>query len=520
MKKNIKVYDKGQYVEKEVNYIPVRYIIAILLTILEIVAIIAIVVLLAMYVPYFYIALIITEIVVVVKIIGSNDNPDYKVPWLLFVIVLPIAGFMLYFMFNERKLPKKIVKRLNRFNDSLNYDDTKNHQELKKQDLLISTHAKEMCNITNTHLYQNTKLEYFKVGEEMYNSILEEIKKAEQFIFLEYFIIEEGLFWNSILDILKEKAKEGVEVKVVYDDIGCMSTLPGNYYKILKKSKIEAVPFSKLKGQADGEFNNRSHRKILVIDGKVGFTGGVNIADEYINQYVKYGHWKDTGLKLEGEAVNELTKLFLTDFYINVKKEEELDFGKYYVKTNVSNNSFVIPFGDGPNPIYEKQIGKTVIMNILNQAKEYVYINTPYLIVDNELMRALENTALRGIDVRILVPHIPDKKLVFEMTKSNYQILIKAGVKVYEYEPGFIHAKSYISDDVVGMIGTINLDYRSLTHHFENGVWIYNDKVILDMKQDYLESLEKSIYMNNIKVKDNLLNRLIKSVVRIFSPLL
>lgn len=520
MKKNIKVYDKGQYVEKEVNYIPIRYIVAILLTILEISVVIAIVMLLAMYVPYFYIALIITEIMVVIKIIGSNENPDYKVPWLLFVIILPIVGFMLYFMFNERKLPKKIVKRFKRFNDSLNYDDMKNHEDLKKHDRLISSHAQELCTIANTNLYKNTNIEYFKIGEDMYQSMIEEIKKAKRFIFLEYFIIEEGIFWNSILDILKEKVKDGVEVKVVYDDIGCMSTLPGNYYKRLNQDGIEAVPFSKLKGQADGEFNNRSHRKILVIDGNVGFTGGINIADEYINEFNKYGHWKDTGLKLEGDAVNELTKLFLTDFYINIKKEQELDFSKYYVKTNISNNSFVIPFGDGPNPVYEKQIGKTVIMNILNQAKDYVYINTPYLIIDNELMRTLENTALRGVDVRLLVPHIPDKKLIFEMTKSNYQILIKSGVKVYEYVPGFVHAKSYISDDIVGMIGTINLDYRSLTHHFENGVWVYNDQVILDMKQDYLESLEKSIYMNNIKAKDKLFIKLIKSVVRIFSPLL
>ena len=275
-----------------------------------------------------------------------------------------------------------------------------------------------------------------------------------------------------------------------------------------------------MKGQADGEFNNRSHRKILVIDGKVGFTGGVNIADEYINKIEVYGHWKDTGIKLEGKAVNELTKLFLSDFYTNFKREHTIDFDRYYVSENKENNSFIIPFGDGPNPMYEKNVGKTVIMNILNHAKEYVYITTPYLIIDNELMKAIENTALRGVDVRIIVPHIPDKKLVFEMTKSNYRLLIKSGVKIYEYEPGFIHAKSYIADDKVGMIGTINLDYRSLTHHFENGVWIYNDKVILDMKDDFISTINKSIYMNNEKIKDNLFNRFVRSIVRIFSPLL
>ena len=520
MKKNIRVYEKGKYVNKEINYIPGRYIIAVFLAIIEIALIIGVLIALAIYVPYFYIAIIITEIAVVLSIIASNENPDYKVPWLLFVIVLPIVGFMLYFMFHQRKLPKRIVKRLNKFESSLEFDDKSNHCDLKKENSLISSQAVSLCRISNTHLYKNTKLEYFEIGEDMHKVILEELKKAEKFIFLEFFIIEEGIFWNSMLDILKEKASKGVEVKVVYDDIGCMGTLPGSYYKQLKKYNISAVPFSKLKGNADGEFNNRSHRKILVIDGKVGFTGGVNIADEYINEVNRFGHWKDTAIKLEGEAVNELTKLFLTDYYINIKEESEIDFKDYYVDYKKENNSYVIPFGDGPFPIYKKNIGKSVIMNLLNNAKDYVYITTPYLIIDNELLSAIENTALRGVDVRIIVPHIPDKKLVFEMTKSNYQLLIKSGVKIYEYEPGFIHAKSYIADDEVGMIGTINLDYRSLTHHFENGVWIYNDDVILDMKKDFIDTIEKSIFMNEVNQKNTIFSRIIRTIVRVFSPLL
>ena len=520
MKKNIKVYEKGKYVEKEINYIPVRYIISVLLTIFEIASIMAIMFLLAIYVPYFYIAIIITEVFVVIGIIGSNENPDYKIPWLLFVIILPIVGFMLYFLFHQRKLPKKIVKRLNKYHNSLDYKDGENFEELEKENSLIASQAKVLTNIANTHLYKNTELVYYSTGEEMYDAMIRELEKAEKFIFLEYFIIEEGKFWDSILEILKRKAKESVEVKVLYDDIGCMGTLPGNYFRLLKKHNIDCIPFSKLKGQADGEFNNRSHRKILVIDGKVGFTGGVNIADEYINHRIVYGHWKDTGIKLKGEAVNELTKLFLTNYYININNEVEIDFSNYYISEKENNNSYVIPFGDGPNPIYEKQVGKTVIMNLLSHAKKYVYITTPYLIIDNELMRAIENASLRGVDVRLLVPHIPDKRLVFEMTKSNYQILIKSGVKVYEYLPGFVHAKSYISDDVVGMIGTINLDYRSLTHHFENGVWIYGDKVIIDMKNDFEKCLEKSMLMNDKKVKNNIIRKLLRAIIRIFSPLL
>jgi len=520
MKKTIRVIDgKGNKVDKEIQYIPGRYISAILITMLEIIMVIGLMFLLAYYIPYFYLAIYATVIGVVISIIASQDNPDYKVPWLLFVITVPIVGFMFYFLFYKRKLTNKLSKRLKYVNDSLNIDDSVCFEKIKQENKLIASQALSLTNISSSHLYQNTKIDYYSLGEEMHEAILKELKKAEKFIFLEYFIIEEGIFWNSILDILIEKAKEGIEVKVLYDDIGCMTTLPGNYYKILQNYNIDCVPFARLKGQADNEFNNRSHRKILVIDGKVGFTGGVNIADEYINEKEKFGHWKDTGIKLEGAAVNELTKLFLTDFYINVKQESrELD--KYYVNYKVESSSYLIPFGDGPRPMYEKYVGKTVIMNMLSSATDYIYITTPYLIVDNEMTRAIENASLRGVDVRIIVPHIPDKKLVFMMTKSNYQILMKSGVKIYEYAPGFIHAKSFISDDKTAMIGTINLDYRSLTHHFENGVWLYNDKSILDMKKDFMETQKKSIYMNNKEVKDSLLSKVIRAIVRIFSPLL
>ena len=520
MKKTIKVYEKNKYVDKEVNYIPCRYIIAMLLTIFEIASIIAIMVVLAIYVPYFYIAIIVTVVGVVIQIIGSNENPDYKVPWLLFVITLPIVGLMLYFIFHQRKLPKRFFKRLNHVDNSFIYDDSESLEELKNDNKLVYSQIEQLKTISKTHLYKGNKIIYFSSGKEMHKSMLEEIQKAKKFIFLEYFIIEEGIFWNSILEILKRKVSEGVEVKVVYDDIGCMNTLPGNYFKKLSSYGIETVLFSKLKGQADGEFNNRSHRKILVIDGKVGFTGGINIADEYINEKEVYGHWKDTGIKIQGTAVNELTKMFLSDYYINIKKEIEINYSKYYVTTHSKDDGFIVPFGDGPKPIYEKQVGKSVIMNILNQAIDYVYITTPYLIIDNELMRCIENTALRGIDVRIIVPHIPDKKIVFEMTKSNYEILIKSGVRVYEYTPGFIHSKMYISDDKIAMIGTINLDYRSLAHHFENGVLIYKDESILEMKKDFIETMNNSQYIDRKLGKDNLIKRFIKSIVRIFSPLL
>ncbi|MGM9969913.1 MAG: cardiolipin synthase [Anaeroplasma sp.] len=521
MKKNVKLYINGEYENRIINYIPMRYIIAIILAIMEILSIVAILILLVIFIPYFYIAIYLTVVGIEIKIIASDENPDYKIPWMVTVLVLPIIGMLLYFMFSKRKLPNKIIRRLNSINKPLKYSNHFNNlDKLRRENEIIYSQALNLCNVSDSHLYNNVELNYYRIGEEMFVDILNELSVANNFIFLEYFIIEEGLFWNSILEILIEKAKNGVEVKLIYDDIGCISTLPGNYYKQLKKINIDAIPFSKLKGTADGEFNNRSHRKILVIDGKVGFTGGINIADEYINKINKFGHWKDVGIKVKGNCVNELTRLFLIDFYLNVKKIKDIDFDKYYIANynDISFNNYVIPFGDGPRPIYDNNIGKIAIMNLLYHATRYVYITTPYLIIDNELMRCIENASLRGVDVRIVIPHIPDKKIVYEMTKNSAEVLMKANVKIYEYTPGFIHAKSYIADDNVGIIGTINLDYRSLTHHFENGVWIYDHELICIVKQDFIDIIGKSQLLVNKKVK--IYRRFIRALLKIISPLL
>lgn len=521
MKRKIKYNTGTKVIEREVNYIPVRYIIAILITILEILAIIGIVIGLCYYIPYFYIAALLTTIVCELKIIASDDNPDYKVPWMLVILVIPIAGFMLYFLFSSRKLNKKYIKRLEYLkNNKYCYDSSTSLNKLAKENNIAYSQAKMLCKIADTNIFENTKMKYFSSGEEYFVSLLNDLKKAKKYIFIEYFIIEEGLFWNSILEILKDKTSQGVEVKVVYDDIGCMATLPGNYNKKLKTYGIDATPFSRLKGAADSEFNNRNHRKITVIDGLIGYTGGINIADEYINHIKKYGHWKDTGIRIEGNAVNELTKLFLIDYGINIKKTLEIKDDYYKMSNDISNKGYVIPFGDGPKPLYERRVGKSIIQNLFNIATKYAYVTTPYLIIDNDLCTSIENAALRGVDVRIIVPHIPDKKIVFGMTRSFYKRLMDVGVKIYEYEPGFIHAKTCIVDDEYVMIGTINLDYRSLVHHFENGIWMYNTDVIKDIKKDLDETLSKSIKINKDKLKTNLITRFVRAIVRIFAPML
>ena len=525
MKRKLEYNVRDKRVVREINYIPVRYIFAVLITVIEIAMIIGIVIALCYYVPHFYLLAYATQIACTIKIIASDDNPDYKVPWLLFVTILPIAGFMLYFMFYSRKLDKKFVRRLEYLHDrGYAKDDTDAFSALAARDERAAQQAKMLCGISYSHLFTDTKQTYFKLGEDMHRAMLNDLEQAKVFIFLEYFIIEEGEFWNSILEILKRKASEGVRVAVVYDDIGCMSTLPGNYKKILASYGISATPFSVLKGQADNEFNNRSHRKIMVIDGRVGYTGGVNIADEYINRVERFGHWKDTGIRIEGPAVYELTKMFIIDFGINVKRlDERISDAREILYPSLESahvDGYIIPFGDGPSPIYRRNVGKTVIQNMLYSATEYVYMTTPYLIIDNDLCTDIENTAMRGVDVRIIVPHIPDKKLVFGITRSFYHRLMVAGVKIYEYKPGFIHAKSYVSDGKYAMVGTINLDYRSLVHHFENGVWMYGCECIEDIKKDIDETVEKSILITQDMLKTNLFTRFIRAVVRIFAPML
>ena len=521
MKRKIKIHLGNNVVEERVvNYIPVRYIIAFMITVFEVAAIIGVVIAMCIYVPYFYFGVGVTTFAVELKIIASDDNPDYKIPWMLLVLIIPVIGLMLYFIFGSRKIKKKYMKRLNDIKTkSYKTDDTSLFEALEKENALACSQAKMLTNIAETHLFSNTKQTYFPSGETYHKALLKDLETAKRFIYLEYFIIEDGKFWGSILDILKQKAKDGVDVKVVFDDIGCMSTLPGNYAKQLKKFGIQATPFSRLKGQADNEFNNRNHRKICVIDGIVGYTGGINLADEYINEIERFGHWKDTGIRLEGEAVWELTELFLIDFGINFTKPYTTP-ENLYPTSKIESKGYVIPFGDGPKPLYQRRVGKSIIQSMLNTATKYVYITTPYLIMDNELCVSIENAALRGIEVKIIVPHIPDKKLVFNMTRSYYKRLMEAGVKIYEYEPGFIHAKSYVADDKYAIIGTINLDHRSLVHHFENGVWLYDCDSIKDLKQDIDETLAKSIEVTPKMLKTNIFNRFFRALVRIFAPML
>lgn len=454
-------------------------------------------------------------------IINKYESPEFKLPWLIIVIVLFVMGAFIFIIVSSNKASEKIISKFKKDKEKqktyLKQDNTLN--DLKDINMDAYLQANYIKNATSLPCYKNTKVSYYKIGEEFYDDLLKSLKQAEKFIFMEYFIIEEGKMWNSIHEILKEKVKNGVKVYIIYDDFGCMTTLDEKYYKKLSKEGINCVLSNKFKPIMSKIHNNRDHRKITVVDGKIGFTGGINIADRYINEEVKYGHWKDTAVKIEGKAVKNLTSLFLETW--NTQSNNMLNYDEFInIKYEIiATEGIVMPFGDGPEEFYKENVGKNVYLNMINSAKKYIYITTPYLICDYEILNALCISAKKGVDVRIITPHIPDKKTVFLMTRSNYENLIKNGVKIYEYKPGFIHAKNFVCDDIFATCGTINLDYRSLVHHFECAVFMYNTKSIKKMKKDFLDTEKISIEMTLEKSKLKGFDRLIAETLKVFSPL-
>lgn len=457
----------------------------------------------------------------ILAIVNRNMPPESKVTWLL-IAVIPVFGFLLYLMFGERRLSKKEMVQLENM-ESMNFREDNSRElrlQLKEESKTVYGMVKSILSMDHTaDLYNGTASTFFPLGDQMFPQLLKDLRSAKKFIFLEFYIIEEGLMWNSILDILLEKVKEGVEVKLLYDDIGCMATLKGNYTRRLRKLGIDAHKFNKVVPRLTVAYNNRDHRKILVIDGQIGYTGGVNLADEYINQRERFGHWKDSAVRLDGRAVKALTRLFLMNWYINQGEIE--DFDKYHMENQaVDGEGFYIPFGSGPKPIYKSQVGKAVYQNIINQATDYVYITTPYLIIDYDLTEDIRNAALRGVDVRIVTPFIPDKKLIQIVTRGAYPDLMEAGVKIYEYTPGFIHSKQVLADDEVAVVGTINFDYRSLVHHYENAVWMYRSPELTKIRADFEEifSVSQQIKLDTFRI--TWYQHLIKEIMQLFAPML
>ena len=467
--------------------------------------------------------LTIISILVVLFIVYKDDNPAYKIAWIIPILLFPIFGGILYLALGNKKPTKKmrmkLEKEYNRQKHLIQQDENI-IREIEAQDMRVAGQAKYLSNYMNFPIYKNTEVVYYKSGEDKFKDLVKELKAAKHYIFMEYFIIDEGEMWDTILEILEQKAKEGLDVRLIYDDMGCVSLLPYRYDQVLESRGIKCLAFNPFIPFVSLAMNNRDHRKITVIDGHTGFTGGINLADEYINKKERFGHWKDTGIMLKGEGVWNLTTMFLHMW--NSFKDTKEDYSKYkpdiHLDEFILNDGYVQPYGD--SPLDNEVVGENVYLNLINNAKKYIYIFTPYLIIDNEMMTALCLASKRGIDVKIVTPGIPDKKTVFKLTRSYYHQLVENGVEIYEYTPGFIHAKVVVSDDELATVGTINLDYRSLYLHFECGTLLYKTKCIGDIKNDAIETISKSKKIEQDFFKDSTFNALYKAVLRLFAPLM
>lgn len=456
------------------------------------------------------------SVAVVLYIISKNEETGYKMCWIMMLSLMPVFGGIMYVFFGDKKPSKRLRKK---------YDNQIKHIEEDEMDekilLSIEDHTiqSQMRYITKEGFngFENTATTYYKSGEDNFEALLEDLNHAKKFIFMEYFIVQEGYMFNKILDVLKRKVQEGVEVRFMYDDIGCLLTLHPNYYKKLESFGIKAVAFNKIVPYLALVMNNRDHRKITIIDGNVGYTGGINIADEYINKKLRFGHWKDTGIRLEGVAVKNLTKMFLTMWNVSVDGKE--DFSKYYPTDNcIKSNGIVMPYGD--TPLDNVYVGQDVCLNMINQASQYIYICTPYLIINEVIQTALILASRRGVDVRICTPGIPDKKLVFRVTRSYYGALLEAGVKIYEYTPGFLHAKNFVCDDKVATVGTVNMDYRSLFLHFECGVYMYNASSVMDIKDDFMDTISIGKEISKDDIVKGQFKSFVDALLRVIAPLL
>lgn len=458
----------------------------------------------------------------VVYLFNCSMDSSAKLTWIFIISIIPLAGaaMLLFTQMNiGHRMETELVKK--QINNTLKKLD-KDGRVLKAVEH-DGSGTDDLCRYLNKTgcfpLYDRTQVTYFPLGEKKFEAMLEELEKAEKYIFMEYFIVEEGYMWGRILDILLRKAREGVEVRVMYDGMCEMSTLPPDYWKLLEEKGIHAKAFSAIKPVVSSHYNYRDHRKILVIDGKVAFNGGVNLADEYINRIERFGHWKDTAVMLKGPAARSFALMFLQMWYIGVENPDYDTWLSMPVDEYPDAKGCVMPYCDCP--LDEYKAGEAVYIDILYRATDYVHIMSPYLILDGELETALRFAAQRGVDVKLILPGIPDKKVAYSLAKTHYRSLDEAGVKIYEYTPGFVHAKVFVSDDTKAVVGTINLDYRSLYHHFECATYMYRTDCISEIEKDYQETLRKCrpVTSESIK-KEKLFYKIVGSLAKMISPLM
>ena len=498
-----------------------RLFLVVIMLMVQIVLLITLIVLFSMSAIYMHLLFTIFSFAAVMFVVSNYENPSYKLTWIIVILTFPLTGWVFYLMFGNKRMPSKLKKRI----DSA-LEDTKLHMPFNylAEERLLSlgedraAQSMYVYNIAGSPAFENTSSKYFPVGELMYHQILTELETAKEFIFLEFFIIRPGAMWDSIFKILKQKAAAGIDVYMIYDDIGCINTMTRGRAKEIRDAGVRICIFNPFRPRISMIMNYRDHRKLIVIDGKTAFCGGINIADEYINAYERFGHWKDTGVMLKGEAVWPLTFMFLQMWQFAT--DEHIDFNSYWKHDCAeASDGLVQPFGDTPLDRYNTT--ETAFLNIIYRAKRYVYITTPYLVIGNEMMYALCSAAQSGVDVRIITPYIYDKWYVHLLTQSHYPQLIKAGVKIYEYLPGFMHGKMFLSDDEICMVGTCNMDFRSLYLHFECSVVFYQSSLISDVKKDMLDCQQLSSVITLDDVKNiPARKRIARSFLRIFAPLM
>ena len=463
------------------------------------------------------------SLVVCFYILNKKEKSAYKLTWIFLILLFPIFGGLVYAFFHTQASPYKLrrqTEEASRFyrpffslpGDTLP-DLAAKHRECLPQVHYLQEYA-------GFPVYKNTQTVYYNSGESFLKQALEEMEKAEKYIFLEFFILREGKMLDPVIELLERKARLGLDVRIIYDDLGCFMSLPPNFEKDLEEKGINCMVFNRFKPILSSLQNNRDHRKIISIDGKTAFTGSMNLADEYINARERFGHWKDAAIMIRGDAAWSLTLIFLQMWNTERKTTEEP--ASFYPGKNTDvffkSDGYVQPYAD--SPIDDENVGEHVYIQIINNAKEYVYINTPYLVVDNNLLSALSLAAKSGVDVRIITPHRWDKWFVAIVSRSYYRQLIQAGVKIYEYSAGFNHSKTFVSDDRVATVGTTNLDFRSLYLHFECGVWMYKTTSIAKVKEDFLDILAACHEITLNDCSGNAAQRIFQDVLRLFAPLM
>ena len=464
----------------------------------------------------------IISVIAVCYLIWKPNNPAVKLAWIVPILVFPLFGGILYLVFGHVIISRKLRDSMRNADELLRQnmpENVENMRKLREENQAIANQSFYLQKYSGMPVWENTKTLYFSEGIQYWRALLADLEKAERFIFLEYFILGEGAMWNEILKILERKVKAGVDVRLIYDDVGSAFKLPKHYDQYIEEKGIKCVAFNRLVPFMSLILNNRDHRKIAVIDGKTGYTGGINLADEYINYEAPYNEWKDAGIRLEGEAVWSFTVMFFQIWNISRPTDEDYGVYRYHFKEELMARGFVQPYGD--TPFDNETVGECVYLNMLGYARKYIYIFTPYLVTDNEVITAIKLAAKRGVDVRMVLPNVPDKKLVYQLTQSNYQTLLEAGVRLYQFRPGFIHSKCVLCDDEIAVVGTINFDYRSFYHHFECGVFLYQTDAIRQLWQDMKETFARSIEITPQWCEKHLVKiNVIGPVLKLFSPLL